>query len=455
MNYKGSIYKQFLYAFVSGAVITLALQGAAYAQTTKKLTLNEAISLSIQHSKQLKLSQAKIAEAGASLKEAYERQLPDVSISGSYLRLLQPNIALKLKMGNDSSGNKGGGSPNVNQAAYAMANVSLPIFSGFMIQSGKASARYLAEAAKLDADKNREDVIQNTIAAYCNLYKAKAAVALVKENQKESLQRVKDFTNLEKNGLLARNDLLKAQLQESNIELSLLDAESSLKIANINMDLLLGLPEDVELEVDAATFQQDPVVDNRAVDEWEQLALASRKDAAALAAREKAANAGIKAAKGEYYPAVAVTGGYIAAHIPEVMTITNAVNAGIGLKYSPSSLWKTGSNVNGAKARLEQVQANEEMLVDEIHLQINQSYQNYVLSKKRIDTYAKAIEQADENYRIVKNKQVNNLATTTDLLEADVADLQAKLNYTFARADALLAYKKLLQTAGVLATDYK
>lgn len=67
-----------------------------------------------------------------------------------------------------------------------------------------------------------------------------------------------------------------------------------------------------------------------------------------------------------------------------------------------------------------------------------------------MDTYIKAIEQSEENYRITKNKHDNNLATTTDLLDADVANLQAHLNYTFARADALVAYNKLLQASGIL-----
>jgi outer membrane protein len=64
--------------------------------------------------------------------------------------------------------------------------------------------------------------------------------------------------------------------------------------------------------------------------------------------------------------------------------------------------------------------------------------------------YNKAIEQANENYRITKNKYDNSLVTTTDLLDADVAQLQAQLNYAFAQADAVGAYNKLLQTAGLL-----
>jgi outer membrane protein TolC len=71
-------------------------------------------------------------------------------------------------------------------------------------------------------------------------------------------------------------------------------------------------------------------------------------------------------------------------------------------------------------------------------------------SQKKIDVYAKAIEQADENYRIVKNKYANSLATLTDLLEADVSQLQAHLNYSFAKADAVVVYNQLLQAAGIL-----
>jgi outer membrane protein len=452
MNSK-SIYAR-LYALASGILLTFFFQTASAQQSVKPLSLNEAISLSIQNSKQLKVSHAKVDQATASLKEANERQLPDVSVSGSYLRLTQPNIDLKLKLGDDNGGTKSE-SPKVNQAAYGIASVSVPIFAGGLIQSGKESARYLAEAARLDVDKDKEDVIQNTIAAYSNLYKAKAAVALVQENIRQSDERVKEFSNKEKNGLLARNDLLKAELQQSNYQLALMDAENNLKIANLNMDIMLGLPDNTTIQVDSAIFKVDSNVDGRGVAEFEQLAYQNRKDAASLSAREKAANAGIKGAKADYYPSLAVTGGYIAAYVPNVLTITNAVNAGVGLKYNLGSLWKTGSKVAGAKAKLAEVQANEAKVVDNIHLDVYQSYENYLLSHKKMDTYIKAIEQSEENYRITKNKHDNNLATTTDLLDADVANLQSHLNYAYAKADALVAYNKLLQAAGILDSNNK
>ena len=69
---------------------------------------------------------------------------------------------------------------------------------------------------------------------------------------------------------------------------------------------------------------------------------------------------------------------------------------------------------------------------------------------KKINVYQQTIDQAEENYRITKNKFDNSLATTTDLLEAEVAQLQARLNYTTAKSDAAAAYKRLQQAIGAL-----
>jgi outer membrane protein len=442
------------FALLLGILIPLAF--ATHAQE-RSLSLQEAIELSLTNNKQIKLNAARIYEATAKLKGARENRLPEFSISGAYMRLNQPTVDLKMNLagsGNSDTAARSSSSVEVKEAMYGIANLSLPLFAGFKIQAGIESAKYLAAAAKLDAEVNREEVIQNTISAYSNLYKAGQAVQLVQENLKSSKQRVADFSNLEKNGLLARNDLLKVQLQESNIELSLLDAESNVKIATVNMNLMLGLPEETLLTTDNSSLisQQGDI---KTLADWETDALQYRKDIAALAAREKAAHAGIRYAKSDYYPSLALTGGYIAAYVPNVITISNAVNAGVGFKYAPSSLWKNGSKVAEAKSRLLQIQINQSSLDDQVRMQINQNYQNYVLSLRKIEVYNKAVAQAAENYRITKNKYDNSLANTTDLLDADVAQLQAKLNYAYSKADAAVAYNKLLQAAGLLNSTSK
>ena len=435
---------------VSIILMTAAsVRPTVFGQSVRTISLKEAIDLSITNSKQLKNSYAKIEEATAALREAVQNRLPAVVVTGSYIRLNNPHLDLKTKTGNSGgNGDTTKSTANPSSALYGIANVSLPVFSGFRIKYGIESSKYLAEAAHLDADNEREAVILNTIEAYENLYKSKAVVDLVKENLESNQQRVKDFSNLEKNGILARNDLLKAELQESNTELSLLDAENNWKLANINMNLMLGLTDSLVLAVNENDLQA-PTEQLKSVADYVQTGLQNRKDVSALSLRQKAANTAIKVAKADLYPSVALTGGYIAANIPNLLTVTNAVNIGVGVKYN-LNLGKNNSQVQQAKAREKQVEANQEMLADEIQLEVNQAYQNYLLSQKKIEVYDKAIAQAEENYKIVKNKFDNTLATTTDLLDADVAQLQARLNSAFSKADASVAYNKLLQTAGLL-----
>ena len=429
-------------AFLAVMIITL---NRGLAQDTQKITLQDAINLSIKNSKNLKISSARIDEAAAAVKEAYNNQLPDFKLSGSYLRISSANVDLKTKK--DSAGNAGS-TPKISSAAYGIANLSLPLYAGGRIRYGIESSKYLAQAAKLDADNDKEAVIFNTTNAYINLYKAEAAVSIVKENLQTSLSRDTNFSNLEKNGLLARNDLLKSQLQTSNIELSLLDAENNLSLANVNMNLMLGIPENTTLVIDSTFINEAQTIKSFA--DYEMLALQNRKDVQALSFRKKAAITGIRSARAEAYPTIALTGGYIAAYIPHFITITNAVNIGLGIQYNLASLWKTNTRLLQAKARNTEVNASEEILNDNIRLQVNKDYQNYLLSQKKINVYEKAEAQATENYRITNNKYVNSLVTITDLLEADVALLQSRLNIRFAKADAVLAYNKLLQTAGLL-----
>ncbi len=368
-------------------------------------------------------------------------------MSGSYLRLNSANFDLKTKSNSGGTGE----SPKVSQAMYGLLNVSLPIYTGGRIRYGIESSKFLEQAARLDAEDNKDEIIQNTIEAFANLFKAKTAVMLINENLSQSEHREKDLGNMEKNGLLARNDFLKAQLQTSSVELNLLDAENNLQLANVNMDLLLGLPTSTELVLDTTGIGRKN--DNRVLDDFLHAALNSRKDAAAVDLRKKAAESGVKAVKSELYPNLAVTGGYIAADVPHVFTVTNAMDIGVGISYNIGSLWKNKAKVQQAQAKVKQLSLTESMMNDDIRLEVNRSYLALLSTRKKIDVYLKAVEQAQENYRIVKNKFDNSLATTSDLIDADIAQLQARLSYTLARADAFVAYHKLLQTAGLLSAE--
>ncbi|WP_077418456.1 TolC family protein [Chryseobacterium sp. JV274] len=431
---------------INNSVIALSLFvgiANANAQEKKTLSLDEAVQLGIQNSKNLKIDAAKIEEATADLLEAKNRQLPELKVSGSYMYLpIKPNVDIKLP------GVSGAGGPEVHQVLYGSANLSVPIYSGGRIKYGIQSAKYLVEASKLSTENDKIAIAYNVAQAYNNLFKANQSIKVFEENLAASQKRDETFLKMENNGLIARNDRLKANLQTSNIELQLLEAKNNYNIANINMDLLLGIPEITELVVDENYIEEGS--DVKPVDFYVTEARENRKDLQALAQQRKAAELGSKAAKAENLPSIAFTGGYVAADIPKFLTVYNAINVGIGVSYNLSNLWKENSSLRQSQAREKQLAATDELLNDNIKLDVNREYQNTDYSKKRIVVFEKSAEQANENYRITKNKYDNGLATMTELLDADAAQIAANVGVINAKADAALAYRKLLQTTGTL-----
>lgn len=434
---------------INNSVIALFLfvgMASTNAQERKTLTLDEAVQLGIRNSKNLKIDAAKIEEATADLLEAKNKQLPDLKLSGSYMRLTNAKVDLKFLEESGSGGNSAMAAPK--SVFLGQASLSMPLYAGGRIKYGIQSAKYLVEAAKLSTENDKIAIAYNVAEAYNNLFKANQSIKVLEENLAASQKRDETFLKMENNGLIARNDRLKANLQTSNIELQLLEAKNNYNIANINMDLLLGLPEDTEIEVDPNYIEEGQEV--KPVDFYVNTAKENRKDLQALEQQRKAAQLGTKAAKAENYPTVALTGGYVAADAPKFITIYNAVNVGIGISYNLASLWKQNSSLRQSQSREKQLEATNELLTDNIKLEVNKEYQNTDYSKKRIAVFEKSAEQANENYRITKNKFDNGLVTMTELLDADAAQISANVGVINAKADAALAYRKLLQTTGTL-----
>lgn len=421
------------------------------AQTTLPLTLPEAIDLGIANSKYLHQNELAIQKASASLTEAKQNRLPNASASGSYLQLSQADVNLKIK--NNNPVGQPNETPKVGNAMYGTLNLSLPIYTGGKLKFGIIAAELLEKATRLDLEIQKEDVINNTIEAYANLFKAIKAVALVKENLAQAKQREKEFSDLEKNGLLARNDLLKTQLQTANTELALLDAENNLELAKLNMNLLLGQPLETTIQIDTLSISYNN--GTFALSQYLQFAKGFRPDVAANQLRADASEMVTKSIKAERMPSLALTGGYIAANIPKVLTITNAINIGVGVKYNIASLWKNKAKVQQAESNTKQLQLQNEIINDKITQQVSSQYFNVLHAQKKVLVLEQATEQAKENFRIVKNKYNNSLATLSDLLEADVSNLQSELNLIFAKVDGFVAFNHLLQSAGLLSKTYQ
>jgi outer membrane protein TolC len=414
------------------------------AQDKTNLKLEEAIQLAWTKSNEISLANTKVETKKQELQSTKNTQYPDLKITGQFMQLTEPTVHLDIDAGSADF-------PVPDRIAIGQATLSLPIFAGMKIQNGIKLQDNLFQAENAMASKTKEDVAMRVINYYANLHKAQRTIELLKENQKSAEQRVTDFIALEKNGIIPRNDLLKAQLQVSKIQLSLDEALNNEKVINYYLVTLLKLPSDTKLAVnesDLINFPQNSIPTD------EQPAFQNRKDLEALQFQEKATEYNVKIAKGDYYPSVALTGGYAALNANNIMTLENAMYIGVGLSYDVSGILKNGTQVRIAESKALEVKNTEELLKDNIRVQVQQALTNYDLAIKQNVVYNQAVEQATENYRIVKDKNENGLADTNDLLEADVEQLKSKIAETIAKVDVIQKYYELLSATGQLSQTF-
>jgi outer membrane protein len=123
-------------------------------------------------------------------------------------------------------------------------------------------------------------------------------------------------------------------------------------------------------------------------------------------------------------------------------------DAGLSLNWNLTSLYTAHHQSAEAKTLVLQSTAISDQITDGIRMEVNQDFVNYEQSLRKIDVAQRSVNQAAENYRTMLSKYNNSSALLSDLLDADVLQLQAKLNLTSAKADAEIAYNHLLKSTG-------
>lgn len=416
------------------------------AQEKTSLTLDEAVKMAWEKSNEVTLANTKVNSKKYELQTVKNSQYPDFKLSGQYQRITEPNLDLKVAFGD------GSGTPvSPDRLMLGQASASLPLFAGFKIQNNIKLYDNLYQAETANASKTKEDIAMRVINYYAELYKAQKTIELLNENQKQAQQRVTDFTELEKNGIIPRNDLLKSQLLVSRTQVSIDEAKKNESILNYYLVTLLKLPAGTKLEVNENDFfalktDQAPMTD--------QAALENRKDLEAIRFQGKASEANIKIARSGYYPSVVLLGGYTALDLKDIVTVTNAMNFGIGLSYDLSGILKNSASVKAAESRSLEAKTSEAILTDRIKIEVQQAIEDYHLSINQSVVYAEAVDQATENYRLVKDKFDNGLADTNDLVEADVENLGAKINTALSKATIIQKYYELLSVSGQLSQSF-
>ncbi|AKD56218.1 TolC family protein [Spirosoma radiotolerans] len=436
--------------YVIGAGLWLLSLGWTTAQPTPSvMPLDQAVQRALQNNKSIKLADSRTLAAEARAQEAKDRSLPQANASLAYSRY---SLTGPFAFGQGSDGKALASIPaGAFNATIGGATITKEVFGGFAEKSAELSANLLAKASQLDAQRNRSELVYTVTDAYYNIVKLIRSTSVIDQNIRQFDEREREAQNLQKEGVVTANEVLKIQLQRNNLQLSRLQVEKARQTALYNFNLLIGLPDDQVITVD--TTLANPVVTAEPLSNFLGQALQSRPEVQANALRVQSAEAMLRNTKSSMYPHLGVSAGYnyinpTARLIPEGSSFISAWNVGAGLSYNIGSLYNMKGKLNTAKTAIDQASLQGQQQTDQIRSEVVTAYNNYQLALEQQNVIRTAVGQAQENYRLTESRFRNGLVGSTDLLEADSFLLQAQLNVINATVDAQLAYQRLLKATG-------
>ncbi len=484
-------------ALTSASALTLVPQTFAQTapinannQTAQKLrlTLDEAIKMGMGYSKTLHTSQVKVAAAEARIGEANAAMLPSLGVSASYARLsdipadrqfrfsinasqffdftkvdrallMSPGVAPTLeaiRQATTPTPPVPGETPPpafpivLDNVAF-QANITYPVFTGFRLEAQKAAAEYSSQAATQDLIKDKIETEFSIKNAYWTLYKVRELQKLTAETIAQVTARLGDAQNLLKSGLLTTNDVLRLQLQLSNAKITNIDANNAARLSAVSLNNTLGLPLGTEVElVSTIDYKPAEVTDyEKAI----QRSLESRAEVSGTQLRIKAAEEGVRAARGGFLPTLALSGSALEAN-PNQRFVGRPAEFNFSWQLAAQLSWTvwnwntSGYQVAQAEAQVAQAEDALSMLKDGIKLEVTQNYLTLQQSREKVAVAQQGVEQANENYRITNEKFKKGLALTSDLTDAETFQLQAKVNYVSSVVDYEIAQARLQKSIG-------
>jgi outer membrane protein len=422
----------------------------------KPLSVEEAVALGLEASPGLHASRARTESASARARELQAARLPSLKFGGGYARLSEvPPFEVTLPI----SPNPIVVSQNYFNSYTLRLGVQQPLFTGFRLEAGAEAARMLEKSAGLDLERDRLEFAFTVKSAYWALARAIAFEKAVAENIDQVTEQLKDVRAFYDQGLLTRNEVLRAELQLSNARLMLIDTQNAIDVARTSLNSLIGWPLETEIELTttaeslAASLPVEEKTAGGTASSLIQTALSDRADLRSADLRIKSSEAGVKAAKAAWYPQVLLTGNYYYYRpnprlMPAQDKFYGSWDIGISLSLDIWNWGQTRSQTIQAEAQLAQARDSRKLLGDQVSLEVIQSRLAVKQAREKTSVAREAVVQAEENLRITRERFRQGVALNRDVLDAEIELLQAKTNRTQAAIDLVLAQARLEKALG-------
>ncbi len=429
-------------------VILLFVMLTALLSAQNKLTLKDALQLGLSNSKSLKISKAKVDYNEAKIDEIKSQFYPQLKFSAAYSRLsdippfeiVTPFLPTPIKI-----------QEPVLDTYTLKLTLQQPLFTGFKLTSVKNMNSLIKASVDAEYSKEINEEAMNIYTAFWNFYKTKQVKKLIDENLMAVEAHLSDTKNYLENELVTLNDVLKLEVQYSNIKLKQIEAANGVEVSRAVLNRTIGLP--VESKTDISVEEISPRLNEMNYDELLNEALRNRSDIEALKLKTGAGREAINAANSSWYPSVYLFSNFYYNRpnqriMPSKDRFDESWDAGISISWD---LWNWGYNssqTEQAKQLFIQTETALNNVKEAVHVEVYSNYLNVAAAYEKIETIKKAVESAKENYRITADKYKVQLATSTELIDAETLLMQAETDLTSSTIEYELYRLKLEKSLG-------
>ncbi|MDR4894161.1 MULTISPECIES: TolC family protein [unclassified Chryseobacterium] len=412
------------------------------------LGLQQAVEIGLKNNKSIQISHLKQEMSVTKEKDLKMEKLPDIEFHTSYTQVTN------LFQHQNGVFNKATKYDAINGMYDFTLSASIPVYMGGKIKNTEKKAAIDTEISALKTHLDERQLKMEIITAFLQIHHLKEQQSLINDKMKEDSVNIKQVKALKANGVVTVNEVLRTSLQLSNHKMSWTELDNDIQIAEHKLKTILSLPENQEMHVNT----EDLISDNAAipyVDELTETALNKNESVEITHKNLSLKELDQKIIKANYLPKITAGGEYFLKY-PNMMFFPPEPYAyrlgmvGVNLTYPIENLYKNKYKMQEGKENIDlaklQIEENEEKIRHNVY----EAYKKFEETDQKVKIAEEAINQAKENYRIVRTKYVNKLSLITELIDADNTYLEAESNLISVKINRQLKYYQLQYTIGNL-----
>lgn len=422
-------------------------QSTSSNDTILPLSLSEVWQKTDVYSKAIQLKKLNLQASHHKVQDARFERLPEISVGGNIEK------ATNIPVYENGLFHK----PTQHEVIHTLYKINAEgyfnIYNGSKTNLNIHKEEILHQIANEQQNLTVSEIRLRAAAYYLELKKNLIFKELIAKNIVDEEKQLKEIRQFQKHGVVLKSDVLRAELNLSRQKLALVQIENDILLSNQKLNILIGESDDrAVMPTETISPEQ---IKLRTYPEY--LSEAIEKSYTYRISEKETAfrKLELKNVKANVTPKIGLYGDFYFAN-PQIFLYPynpHLYSLGVlGLKASfpISSLYHNKHKAKVAEIELLQQETEYANTQDELREQLKESYLRFKESIVRIEVARVNIDQATENFRIIRNTYFSQTSLITDLLDADVQLLETKFELASAQISAQYQYFKLENVIGNL-----